>query len=333
MGTLSRLFERNSKTHAAAQTGRAAAGASEATGYRSAPEDRAPVTIFYFSGTGNSLYLARRIAALLPSAELVPIAAALEDNAPVAFGPVVGFVFPIHLTTLPWPVARFVARIERSTARYVFAATTRIGTVHVADIHLERLLRRGGSHLDAFFVSNMPANSPCGVMPAGMPGFRRMVETWPGRIEPEPVAALTGALDARVAEIAATIRAGRRHFDGRTRLNGPPRAVLAGLMSLAGRTTSRQTLPFYADADCTGCATCAAVCTSGRVAMREGAPRWQETHPCYLCYACFNACPEQAVLLRGRYTEKRGRYLHPSVTAADIAAQRQPFRDRDDSRR
>jgi ferredoxin len=280
------------------------------------------IYLYYFSGTGNSLYLARSLADALVDTKLIPIVSLLEDPSPRSTADVVGFVFPIHLTTLPWPVRSFAERLDVSAARYVFAATTRIGTLQVADVHLERVLRRRGAHLDAFFVCNMPANSPCGVMPSGVPGFRRMVEAWPGRIEPGAVRELSSALDARIPEMAATVREETRHFDDRTRFSGPWRGVLAGLMSRAGKSSSKQTLPFYADGDCTGCALCEAVCPSGRVAMRGAVPTWQQDVPCYLCYACFNSCPEQAVLLRGRYTEKRGRYLHPSVDAVELAAQK-----------
>ncbi|MFP4431001.1 MAG: EFR1 family ferrodoxin [Spirochaetaceae bacterium] len=275
--------------------------------------------IYYFSGTGNSLHLARELAAQLPRAVLVPMIAEVGRTASAE---IIGFVFPVHLTTLPRPVRAFVKRIDVSGARYVFAAATRIGTFQVADIHLDRILARRRSRLDAFFVFNMPANSPCGVIPKSMPGFKRMVEAWPGRIEAERVNDLCARMTARLPEVSATIRRRERHFDGRTRLNGPGRALLASLMTLTGGSSAKQALPFYADAGCTGCGICEAVCPSGRVTMPNGTPVWREDTPCYLCYACFNSCPEQAILLRDRYTGKQGRYLHPAVTTADLAAQK-----------
>ncbi len=42
---------------------------------------------------------------------------------------------------------------------------------------------------------------------------------------------------------------------------------------------------------------------------------------CYYCYACFNFCPEQSILVKN-YTHKDGRYYHPDVTAKDIAEQK-----------
>jgi formate hydrogenlyase subunit 6/NADH:ubiquinone oxidoreductase subunit I len=50
-------------------------------------------------------------------------------------------------------------------------------------------------------------------------------------------------------------------------------------------------------------------------------PVWQAGVPCYFCYACFNFCPEQAILLK-IYTKKNGRYHYPTITADEIARQK-----------
>jgi hypothetical protein len=38
--------------------------------------------LYYFSGTGNSLHVARELAARFPGASLVPIIGVLEDKGP-----------------------------------------------------------------------------------------------------------------------------------------------------------------------------------------------------------------------------------------------------------
>lgn len=51
--------------------------------------------IFYFSGTGNSLSVARRIACGLEEAELVPIPKVMNGDVDTTVE-AVGFVFPVH---------------------------------------------------------------------------------------------------------------------------------------------------------------------------------------------------------------------------------------------
>ena len=57
--------------------------------------------------------------------------------------------------------------------------------------------------------------------------------------------------------------------------------------------------------------------------MDNGKPIWQKDINCYYCYACFNLCPEQAILVKN-YIKKDGRYIHPGITAEDIAKQKEP---------
>jgi flavodoxin len=52
-------------------------------------------TLYYFSGTGNSLSIARKLAASIDGARIVPIGNAQDDpNMPCA--DTIGFIFPTH---------------------------------------------------------------------------------------------------------------------------------------------------------------------------------------------------------------------------------------------
>lgn len=66
---------------------------------------------------------------------------------------------------------------------------------------------------------------------------------------------------------------------------------------------------------------------AGKIALRGGRPVWQERVKCYMCYACLNFCPAQAVQIRSTWyvkshTPHQGRYPHPYATVDDIASQR-----------
>lgn len=280
--------------------------------------------IYYFSGTGNSLHVAKELESRLPGTELAPIARHLDEDRPAAESEAVGFVFPIHLTSMPYPVKDFIERLNLDSADYLFAAATRIGTYHVADLVLRRMLKKKGIDLDAFFILHMAANSPCGIVPKSFPGFKKMVDGWPGRIAPEKVAELEEGVQERLRFIAETVRERRRYLDPRSPLGAI--GARAGLLlnSLTEKSNRKTRIPFYADEGCAGCGTCADVCLSGRVRMDAGKPLWSGEEPCFLCYACFNACPEQAVLIRNRYERKGVRYLHSCITAEDIAGQKLP---------
>lgn len=279
--------------------------------------------IYYYSGTGNSLHVARQIAARFPEARLLPMVGLLGERTPSSSAKVIGFVFPIYLASLPRPVKEFAERLELPAARYVFAVATRTGTSHVADRRLDRILRHKGHGLDAFFVLGMTINSPCGLVPKSFPGFKKMTSEWPSRIAPERVAERDAAVAERIPEIEQIIRGHRTHHDETGLGTALSKAMMGAFTAAGNRTQEKAVIPYYASDECTGCGICVEVCPSSRVGMTEdGRPQWHKEVPCFFCYACFNWCPEQAILLRDRYTEQRGRFTHPSVSHTDIAAQK-----------
>ena len=102
-------------------------------------------TIYYFTGTGNSLYIAREIARHLPGkTTLVPIPALMnrggEITAPAGR---VGFAFPVYAGGPPLMVAEFARRIDLSAAEQTFAVVT-MGSAGDA-AYWRRSLRSGGT--------------------------------------------------------------------------------------------------------------------------------------------------------------------------------------------
>lgn len=76
--------------------------------------------IYYFSGTGNSLYVARELQKLIPEAELIPIAGVLKSDNIQTKGDNVGFVFPCHGLTIPIPVRKFLKKVNVRSSDYFF---------------------------------------------------------------------------------------------------------------------------------------------------------------------------------------------------------------------
>jgi ferredoxin len=278
--------------------------------------------IYYFSGTGNSLHVSGELAKRFPETRLIPMVRHLHDDSISAASETVGLVFPIHLTAMPYPVKQFVEKLNLDSAEYVFAATTRYGTFHVADLHLRRMLEKKGKSLNAFFVVNMVDNSPCGLMTKSFPGFRKITEGWTDRIAAEKLDEIESSVQEKLKDITATIGSRLPHAEQGSALSAIGKRCASLLMALTEKATRKQVIPFYADDDCTGCGICAEVCLSGRVTMNGNQPEWPAEAPCFFCYACFNSCLEQAILVRDRYERKQGRYLNPAVSPKEIAAQK-----------
>lgn len=118
------------------------------------------VEIYYFSGTGNSLHIAKELQKRIPETKLIPIVSLLNKDVIATNGETVGLVFPVHLATVPIPVKDFLNNLDVKSATYIFALATRCGTTHRAFIDIDKVLKKQGKSLDSYFALNMADNNP-----------------------------------------------------------------------------------------------------------------------------------------------------------------------------
>jgi ferredoxin len=263
--------------------------------------------IFTFSGTGNSLHVARELAARLPDTSLIPIMGVIEQEEVKTHADVVGFVFPIHALTVPWPIRTFLQKADFGSASFIFAVTTRECFSTVFD-DIDHLLQQQGKTLDAGFSIEMPQNY--------IPIFETYSKAEIERVE----TAMLVDLDLVAQRI--TERKVHRPKDPVWLL--PFSHGLVPLVSLWFRKVRFPNMArsFYADDCCTGCGICERICLSGKIRMVDGTPFWDETVQCAYCFACLHYCSEEALQIRGRRTEDKGRYHHPAIRTVDITAQK-----------
>ncbi|AMP20680.1 hypothetical protein AZF37_05355 [endosymbiont 'TC1' of Trimyema compressum] len=82
--------------------------------------------IFYFSGTGNSYFVARAIALKLGNTVVNPLLKANDFN--IGEYTTVGFVFPVYYIHAPEIVIRMISMIPLTYSQKVFAVATRGGS-------------------------------------------------------------------------------------------------------------------------------------------------------------------------------------------------------------
>jgi ferredoxin len=259
--------------------------------------------IYYFTGTGNSLAAAKKIAAALGECELVPIAS-LKDTSGDIIPPAerVGIVCPVYDAGLPVIVAEFAGRLNLSRVTYRFGIVTLGGTGISALHQLNEILdKNAGRKLDAAFAVKMPGNFP----PVSRPP------------EGEKKDDIIRAADARLAEIAGRIKKGETVLPGFS-----PLSVVMKMLTYRSfsRAVHGGDKAFFVSDTCTSCGTCANVCPVGNIVMTGGRPAWQ--HHCECCCACLHFCPLEAIDLHALIgTKGRGRYRYPGLTVTDMKIQ------------
>lgn len=269
--------------------------------------------IYYFSGTGNSLHVARELQRRMPEFELVPMLSLLNGESVTGAQKAAGFVFPVHVNAIPRPVQMFLQKMLFHPSAYKFAVTTHCGFPGKIDYQLQMLLQERGPGLDAYFSLKMMMNTPTGLMPVFM-----VRQRWAEQIGRDKITSLEMEVQRRLDLIAATITNKEVNVNKGQRLNIFSRLVQAYLLRISRRDA---VIDFHTDSDCGGCGTCEQVCLGEKIVLSNGKPAWQKHKQCHYCYACFNFCPKQAILVK-HYQHKDGRYSHPDITARDIAAQK-----------
>lgn len=117
--------------------------------------------IYYFTGTGNSLAAAKKIAAALGDCELVPIALLQKTTGEIIpQADRVGIVCPVYFSGLPVMVSEFAERLDLSRSHYIFSIVTFGGSGASSALRqLDGILRkRQNRGLDAGFMVKMPGN-------------------------------------------------------------------------------------------------------------------------------------------------------------------------------
>jgi Pyruvate/2-oxoacid:ferredoxin oxidoreductase delta subunit len=250
--------------------------------------------IYWFSGTGNSLAVAKELAKQCGDAELISMTKALRKPRPPAAR--IGLVFPVYSFGPPALVSRFVEKLNAAPDAYIFAVITYAGNPGGTLTVLQRLLQKRGLDLSAGWGVKMPENYP----PLG------------GAPAPEKQQAVNVAAEQKIAQIAEALQ---RSPHGQIERSSAVWRILSRLAyPVFRKQVCRADRFFRADKKCNGCCICAQICPVGNVVMFEGRPSWMGH--CEQCFACFHWCPERAVQY-GR-SSKQNRYHHPAVELPDF---------------
>lgn len=238
--------------------------------------------IFYFSGTGNSKAIAEMIADALEDKTVNIIGTdptvyhfKKEDR--------VGFVFPVYAYAAPEVVWKFAEKIDPGEA-YTFAVPT---FSNVAGKTLEHFSKR--LYLKGGFGIKMPDN---------MPVFDKIVETR------ESAKVKLEDAEKRLKVVIEKIHKRKEEYDI---LEGDNAEENSFVMSVKFDAAMRNTAPYHIHEErCIGCGICEKVCPAKAIQMEEKKPKWVKS-TCYMCMACFNRCPQEAIEY-GPYSEGKFRY-------------------------
>lgn len=241
--------------------------------------------IFYFSGTGNSLYVAKELSTQL-DCEMIDMSADrnekhefhLKENEPV------GFVFPVYYYTLNDVVYDYIRNLTITGNGYSFAVITCGGSIGGTGALLRSELQKRDIKLDNAYPLKMPDNAV----------FYYDV------VNKEQAKAAIEESEKKLKEIIGQIK---------EKKTGNPSLKLVAKAMRPVYHMMASTKRFAVTEQCIHCGKCEKNCPDKAIKMKDGVPEWKKSS-CVMCSACINRCPVQAIQY-GKRTVKRNRYSNP----------------------
>lgn len=233
-------------------------------------------TIYYFSGTGNSLDCAKDIAQNLQDTNIVSIPSLKDQKAIIPTTECVGIVFPVYGWAPPRTVKEFAKKLRLTQNNYVFAVATSGGTPGKALHELDKYLNK---KLDAGFTVKEDGHQP---LKEEILVVRMMmaINTKKARSRKE-----------RIPEIVSTIKNRRtRPLEKSSFLANLCGSILSGFASKEFKAADKD---LWIDSNCNLCGICTRVCPRKNIQIND--KKITRDHDCESCFACLQWCPNGAI--------------------------------------
>ena len=247
--------------------------------------------IFYFTGTGNSKWVAEFLAQELND-QLRFIPDEMDGNMTYTLreGERLGFVFPTYGWGVPPFVEKFIEKMQVNNVTYLYFVTTcGDDTGMTAEIFCQDIARKGWKCKLGYAVQ-MPESYVC------LPGF----DVDPKNKEERKLTEVPN----RLSMIVDDILDGRGGFDT---IPGPMKWAKSHIVRPFFNKFLVTPKYFKTNGECTGCGTCVKSCPFNNITL-TGAnyPLWHER--CVQCMRCYHSCPQRAIEW-GWFTKGKGQYL------------------------
>jgi len=246
------------------------------------------MTIFYFTGTGNSLAVAKRI-----GGDLISIPQVIDSNNLHYKDDVIGIIFPIYALTAPEMVRRLLDKITFE-ADYTFAIGTYGNNAGSTMFNLQRQAQKKGYQFDyvdsILMVDNYLPIFEIGAEIAKLPEKKT---------------------EERMVEIAKNIH------DRKQKQNPKSSMLVRALSAVVSKvlTYDKFAKRYIVNDKCNSCGTCAKVCLAKNIEVKDIV---HFSDHCAGCQACLHLCPKNAIHLKSEKSDKRWR--NPEVSLKEIIA-------------
>ncbi len=248
--------------------------------------------IYYFTATGNSLYVAKKIKEGLGDCDLISIPKALKNQDFNVEDNLIGFVYPIHCGSLPIVVEDFISKLNIKEKTYIFAVgVTGGGKAKISFSHINELLGDKGKLSNYLCVKYISNYTRAGRNPTKERAIKAI------KLNEDNIDDFIKVIKKR--EI--------KNVDYKT----SKKIMYNGWKYLF----KNKDKGFNVNDKCIGCEMCKSICPVDNIKMINNKPVWLGN--CTDCMACINICPKEAINI-GNKTIKKNRYRNPFIEVKEL---------------
>ncbi len=247
--------------------------------------------VCYFTATGNSLYVAKKI-----GGELLSVPQLMRQGEMEISDDAVGIVCPVYAGQMPMMVKSFIEK-AKIQADYIFMIYTFGMSETVAKPNAFMAFAHAGKRLDYVNTIKMVDNY--------LPGFE---------MKQQKATAGEKRIDEHIEEICRDIQSRKVNTSAPGIGDKIGMAVIRNTMGkMIFKNTAAQ--KYIVNDSCIKCGICAKVCPSNNISVTD---RVQFSDHCEVCYACLHNCPKNAIHLKSEKSTER--FRNENITVKEIIA-------------
>lgn len=255
--------------------------------------------IFYFSGTGNCLKVAKTISENIENTEIIPMGSdnIYEFNENYES---VGFVYPVYFAGIPAKAADYISKLAfpKDKNIYYYTINTCGSIVGNGFAQLKELLEEKEVRLDYSAKLKM---------------FSNYVVMYNMK---ENVKEISEKSDKDLIPIIKDIKSKNKTKTGKSN------SLLKWWYNKEMKAVPAKDRFFNVSDDCISCGICVNVCPVNNIKLENKKPEF--LNHCEQCTACIQYCPKKAINFKNK-TQNRRRYTNPDISWKELSEKNKSY--------
>jgi len=262
-------------------------------------EEKMNTLIAYFTGTGNSLFVAKELSKNIQNSKLVSISKILRDKTNFPDFTKIVIIYPVYYCGLPLIVQNFLIFFDFSNFDKIYYICTSGDNngVDCSSHKMNKILSRKGKVLSGGFNICMPGN------------YIKMYDL-------ETQAVINKKYEDSLKKIDTIQKIITMNKDNTKK--DVLRNIAVIVNTIWQRNVNKTDKKFFVSNSCNGCGICADICPVNNIVINNLKPEWN--NHCEECLSCIHNCPNQAI--NTTKTVNRKRYHNPRISITEIIQNR-----------